>query len=1285
MMLKVLKICLFLVLIVSFFGFGLKVDNQKDDAKKVDLIKSLTKDNTFAKRMPKRALDLSAVTNAREPVTADARVATMSELDAQRELEDAYDKMGYAGLLMTGNVVGSSNLDYAIAYFARSIEMGPDAVLHAVWCTAGDPSNETLYSRSTDHGETWSAPIEVHDGYYGYKPGCTVDPNNGDIVYVTYTGYQNEGEIRSVRVSKSVDGGLSFGASIPVFGSNQNCNNSDVVVDHEGNVHVVFDSYEDEHQRYNYSGDGGATYWDEPEILTVGLTTVDTFGPTVSVDEMNNPHIGFAEGSTGWNVCNCMTNWRDMATGTWMNVPPAVHINDLSATAVTSFVFDSDGVTGHFFYDGGGGTQGRSVWYRSMTYDAGLNSWDFGTAEEFVLSSEAGGSTYWPVAAIDQDDNLFLAYQDNLGVGGIGSDGGDSDVFTGTNISGAWEFTNFTADGVSGIQKYLNANRYVVDTTFHILYMNSDNDILHDQGYPWPPNPTCGVNQLPDTYNLTGPFTVNAGTGDIDGVVVSCSLYVWQNGTLIVSGLMTELATNSYTYDFTVTGAVGDEIEYRGVATDDDGLSGGSFILDFDIMEPANPCADILLVGDQMQLLDMFDQVISDLGYVYEYWDVDAHNGIDASVTMWGWNNIIAAGWGVTSIPTRAYAADQPYVLFMEDGGNLALMDMDYFWRNGEEGNVDLTFDPGDFAYDYLNVGGGVSDPLEVDDVLMGVDGDAISGNFAEAPFLQFFPDLVAIDNYVDWAYTGSADDIFYALTLGYECGVKNDAGSYKTVFLPFMFEWLAEQDGENVVPNADAYTLMGNILTWFEAGSPPLLSGATGPRYGVYGTGPFDVYAEASDPVLAKTAAALVSVEVGYMTDDMSDYAWVEMTDNGDGSFSGQIPELAVGDTTYWKIRASDEGGCPAQTAPTEFWVTGLEATEGVEVLYCDFDPYDWYYACSLDSSVGARTRRALDATTYAWDFWDVDVYGTPDYQTVLSNYKKVIWQGFAEWDPVFPPRTVDNPFAEFIMNGGRFLCSSDELLGVASTYVQNDFTGPWFDVDFTSGWAAFDVLGAAHVYNDYNYADMIIAFPSHPMFAQMDLAAIDSVFTLDFCFNEGIDWSFGDYIEYAGEYCTMWADDNAGSVYYANSTRVDRLGADTEAKVVFFPWQLGAVPGLDLRAAFLEGILDWFNLENSTDKKVGTDIPESFALHNNYPNPFNPETSIAYDIPKASKVELAIYNVMGQKIRTLISESKSAGRYMATWNGQNDFGVQVATGVYFYRITAGDFVKTHKMMLVK
>jgi len=93
----------------------------------------------------------------------------------------------------------------------------------------------------------------------------------------------------------------------------------------------------------------------------------------------------------------------------------------------------------------------------------------------------------------------------------------------------------------------------------------------------------------------------------------------------------------------------------------------------------------------------------------------------------------------------------------------------------------------------------------------------------------------------------------------------------------------------------------------------------------------------------------------------------------------------------------------------------------------------------------------------------------------------------------------------------------------------------------------------------------------------------------------------------------------------------------------------------------------------------------PKSFALFQNQPNPFNPETKISYYLPRACQVKLTIYNVLGQRVKTLFDGHQDAGTQTLLWDGRSDDGVQLSSGIYFYRLQADNFHQTKKMTLVK
>jgi hypothetical protein len=100
---------------------------------------------------------------------------------------------------------------------------------------------------------------------------------------------------------------------------------------------------------------------------------------------------------------------------------------------------------------------------------------------------------------------------------------------------------------------------------------------------------------------------------------------------------------------------------------------------------------------------------------------------------------------------------------------------------------------------------------------------------------------------------------------------------------------------------------------------------------------------------------------------------------------------------------------------------------------------------------------------------------------------------------------------------------------------------------------------------------------------------------------------------------------------------------------------------------------------------EEKNNNLPAEYTLSQNYPNPFNPSTTINYQLPTASKVELSVYNLLGQKTATLVSGKQPAGYYRILWDGKNEFGRTVASGVYFYKIEAGSYVKVCKMLFLK
>jgi hypothetical protein len=97
------------------------------------------------------------------------------------------------------------------------------------------------------------------------------------------------------------------------------------------------------------------------------------------------------------------------------------------------------------------------------------------------------------------------------------------------------------------------------------------------------------------------------------------------------------------------------------------------------------------------------------------------------------------------------------------------------------------------------------------------------------------------------------------------------------------------------------------------------------------------------------------------------------------------------------------------------------------------------------------------------------------------------------------------------------------------------------------------------------------------------------------------------------------------------------------------------------------------------------GNNLPRTFELTNNYPNPFNPSTNLQFAVPKQGNITLAVYNVLGQRVRTLADGVYAPGQYTITWDGKDESGRTLASGIYFARLETGSIALVKKMLMMK
>jgi len=136
----------------------------------------------------------------------------------------------------------------------------------------------------------------------------------------------------------------------------------------------------------------------------------------------------------------------------------------------------------------------------------------------------------------------------------------------------------------------------------------------------------------------------------------------------------------------------------------------------------------------------------------------------------------------------------------------------------------------------------------------------------------------------------------------------------------------------------------------------------------------------------------------------------------------------------------------------------------------------------------------------------------------------------------------------------------------------------------------------------------------------------------------------------------------------FFANDTGIQ------QGNIVFYHNAQNSPDSVFVQAEVITGIIT-----------IDEEQPLSFKVEPNYPNPFNPTTTIRYQIPQPGKVKIVIYNLAGQIVRTLLNTEQTAGSYEQTWDGRDNLGKEVASGIYLYNLSAKNFRKSYKMTLLR
>lgn len=301
-----------------------------------------------------------------------------------------------------------------------------------------------------------------------------------------------------------------------------------------------------------------------------------------------------------------------------------------------------------------------------------------------------------------------------------------------------------------------------------------------------------------------------------------------------------------------------------------------------------------------------------------------------------------------------------------------------------------------------------------------------------------------------------------------------------------------------------------------------------------------------------------------------------------------------------------------------------------------------------------------AIDRLGMPFDIWDKDLDYSPAYED-LARYENVFWTTGRYYPGSYETGIVDatdrGVLSEYLDNGGNLMLTSfsaASFFDVEDSTFMADYLHAYYVGD-GNGWRMQGVADSP-VGNGYKYITAAGSFVEIPNLIQPINGGLSEFYL------------YGSPTSYCG-------------VRYDGTYRTLFLTMDVE---FFRDDATGYMP----KDTLITRVLDFFHRGTATaveDDPHGL-LPTGFALDQNYPNPFNPTTTISYSLGAGQTMtNLAVFNVLGQKVATLVDEVQGPGNYTVSWNGRSAHGGPVASGIYFYRLTRGEDIQTKKMVLLK
>ena len=388
--------------------------------------------------------------------------------------------------------------------------------------------------------------------------------------------------------------------------------------------------------------------------------------------------------------------------------------------------------------------------------------------------------------------------------------------------------------------------------------------------------------------------------------------------------------------------------------------------------------------------------------------------------------------------------------------------------------------------------------------------------------------------------------------------------------------------------------------------------------------------------------------------------------------NYSGTLPGAAVGDFVEYYMRACDEQPVCVVAPPSgeflPYSYTILAGTQGACVLYVDEGD-------ATDEGLAYTT--ALDnALAGTYDVWDVPTNGTPDASVINFGYQAIFWSSYA--GGAFGDAVGAGDIQTYLDNRGNLWVAGQDIPDFGLGYGYGNFTP-------VSGEFAYDYLHIASGTGDF--------FPSGDTACEVLYGATGDTITDPFVggFNYWPTWmAISD--NWRGV-VTLLA--GADPIIYDINSNISGLKVDTTYRLIFNYWHLGAMVDVcdtlgvwDEASAttMIRRALEWFGCPvTGVEEGDASILPTRFGLNQNSPNPVRSETEIQFGLPQVSDVTIRVYDITGSLVKELHNGEMKAGSHAIHWDLRNETGFKVSSGIYFYRLTAGGYSATRKLVVLR